>query len=73
MSQTPASTTALRKVRTRLVPFLGLLYFAAFIDRVNVGFAAAQMHRDLGFSPSVYGLGAGIFFSATACSRFRAT
>ena len=62
MRQTPASTSALRKVRTRLVPFLGLLYFAAFIDRVNVGFAAAQMHRDLGFSPSVYGLGAGIFF-----------
>jgi ACS family tartrate transporter-like MFS transporter len=38
------------------------LYFAAFIDRVNVGFAAAQMHRDLGFSAYVYGLGAGIFF-----------
>jgi MFS transporter, ACS family, tartrate transporter len=61
VSHTPAGT-ALRKVRTRLVPFLGLLYFAAFIDRVNVSFAAAQMHRDLGFSPSVYGLGAGIFF-----------
>jgi MFS transporter, ACS family, tartrate transporter len=61
VNHAPAST-ALRKVRTRLVPFLGLLYFAAFIDRVNVGFAAAQMHRDLGFSPSVYGLGAGIFF-----------
>ena len=49
-------------MRTRLVAFLGLLYFAAFIDRVNVGFAAAQMHRDLGFSAYVYGLGAGIFF-----------
>ncbi len=52
----------LKKVRNRLIPFLGLLYFAAFIDRVNVGFAAAQMNRDLGFSPYVYGLGAGIFF-----------
>jgi ACS family tartrate transporter-like MFS transporter len=41
---------------------MGLLYFAAFIDRVNVGFAAVQMNRDLGFSPYVYGLGAGIFF-----------
>jgi MFS transporter, ACS family, tartrate transporter len=61
VSHTPAST-ALHKVRTRLVPFLCLLYFAAFIDRVNVGFAAAQMRRDLGFPPSVYGLGAGIFF-----------
>jgi MFS family permease len=55
-------TSALKKVRNRLIPFVGLLYFAAFIDRVNVGFAAAQMNRDLGFSPYVYGLGAGIFF-----------
>jgi len=54
--------TAVRKVRTRLIPFLGLLYFAAFLDRVNVGFAAGQMQRDLGFSSYVYGLGAGIFF-----------
>src|SRR5580704_15617459 len=53
---------ALRKVRTRLVAFLGLLYFAAFVDRVNVSFAAVQMQRDLGFSAKVYGLGAGIFF-----------
>ncbi len=52
-------TTTLRKVRNGLIPFLGLLYFAAFIDRVNVGFAAEQMHRDLGFSAFVYGLGAG--------------
>src|ERR1700733_2371268 len=54
--------SALKKVRNRLIPFLGLLYFAAFIDRVNVGFAAVQMNRDLGFSAYVYGLGAGIFF-----------
>lgn len=49
-------------MRLRLVGYLALLYFAAFIDRVNVGFAAAQMHRDLGFSAYVYGLGAGVFF-----------
>jgi MFS transporter, ACS family, tartrate transporter len=55
-------TTTLRKVRTHLVTLLAALYFAAFIDRVNVGFAAAQMHRDLGLSAYVYGLGAGIFF-----------
>jgi ACS family tartrate transporter-like MFS transporter len=52
----------LRKISVRLVPFLSLLYFAAFIDRVNVGFAASQMTRDLGFSAYVFGLGAGIFF-----------
>lgn len=54
--------TTLRKVQWRLLPFLGLLYFAAFVDRVNVGFAAAQMNRDLGLSSEAYGLGAGIFF-----------
>src|SRR5277367_402676 len=60
-SSDPASST-LKKVGWRLIPFLGVLYFAAFIDRVNVGFAAAQMNRDLGLSAYVYGLGAGIFF-----------
>jgi ACS family tartrate transporter-like MFS transporter len=55
-------STTLKKVGSRLIPFLALLYFAAFIDRVNVSFAAAQMSRDLGFSAYVYGLGAGIFF-----------
>ena len=39
-----------------------LLYFIAFIDRVNIGFAALTMNKDLGFSPAVFGLGAGIFF-----------
>ncbi len=46
----------------RLVPFLALLYLLAFLDRVNVGFAALTMNADLGFSPSVFGAGAGIFF-----------
>jgi MFS transporter, ACS family, tartrate transporter len=53
---------ALGKVGRRLIPFLALLYFAAFIDRVNVGFAALQMNRDLGFSAYVYGLASGLFF-----------
>jgi ACS family tartrate transporter-like MFS transporter len=39
-----------------------VLYFAAFIDRVSVGFAAQQLTRDLGFSAYVFGLGAGLFF-----------
>ncbi len=50
------------KVRTRLIPFMFLLYVVNYLDRVNVGFAALQMNRDLGFSPEVYGIGAGIFF-----------
>ena len=46
----------------RLIPLMGLLYFANFIDRVNVGFAALTMNKDLGFSPTVFGFGAGVFF-----------
>jgi ACS family tartrate transporter-like MFS transporter len=60
-SPSPESTT-LRKVTRRLIPFLMLLYVVAWLDRVNVGFAALQMNHDLGFSPIVYGLGAGLFF-----------
>jgi ACS family tartrate transporter-like MFS transporter len=58
-----SEAAALRKVGLRLIPFLWLMYFAAFLDRANVGFAALQMNRDLGFSAYVYGLGAGIFFA----------
>jgi ACS family tartrate transporter-like MFS transporter len=54
--------STLHKVRWRIVPFLALLYFAAFIDRVSISFAAPQMNAELGFSPEVYGLGAGLFF-----------
>jgi D-galactonate transporter len=51
-----------RKVFWRLVPFLMLCYVVAYLDRVNVGFAKLQMSEQLGFSETVYGLGAGIFF-----------
>jgi len=50
------------KVRRRLIPFLFLLYIVAYLDRINVGFAALQMNASLGFSSTVYGLAAGIFF-----------
>lgn len=50
------------KVFRRLLPILMICYFIAFLDRVNIGFAAVQLNRDLGFSASVYGFGAGIFF-----------
>src|ERR1700758_3762674 len=46
----------------RLVPFLILCYFVAYLDRVNVSFAALTMNKDLGLSASAFGLGAGIFF-----------
>ena len=50
------------KAARRLIPFMALLYVVSFLDRVNVGFAALTMNKDLGFSPAVYGFGAGIFF-----------
>ncbi|MEA3091516.1 MAG: transporter, family, tartrate transporter [Caballeronia sp.] len=57
-------TRTLGRVTKRLVPFLILCYFIAYLDRVNVGFAALQMNKDLGLSSSAFGFGAGIFFIA---------
>jgi MFS transporter, ACS family, tartrate transporter len=51
-----------RKIARRLLPFLCLLYLAAYLDRANVAFAKLMMTADLHFSEAVYGLGAGIFF-----------
>jgi len=52
------------KVSRRLVPFLIVCYFVAYLDRVNVGFAALTMNQDLGLSQTAFGFGAGIFFIA---------
>jgi MFS transporter, ACS family, tartrate transporter len=54
--------STVRRVRRRLVPFLAVLYFIAYLDRVNVGFAALQMNAALGLTPIQYGRGAGVFF-----------
>ena len=54
----------IRKVMWRLMPFLMLCYFVAYLDRVNVGFAALRMNQDLGLTSTVFGFGAGIFFIA---------
>src|SRR5258708_40360554 len=52
-----------RKLTWRLVPFLFLLYIVAYLDRINVGFAALQMRQQFAFTDTVYGLGAGMFFA----------
>nr|WP_197434250.1 MFS transporter [Agrobacterium vitis] len=52
----------IRKITWRIVPFIMILYLVAFIDRVNIGFASLTMNQDLGFSSTVFGVGAGIFF-----------
>ena len=55
------------KLTWRLVPFLFLLYIVAYLDRINVGFAALQMQNELHFNDAVYGFGAGLFFAGYFC------
>mgnify|MGYP001346162123 CR=1 FL=1 len=51
-----------RKITLRILPLMFICYVAAYLDRINVGFAQLQMKSELGFSDAVYGFGAGIFF-----------
>src|SRR5215218_4804729 len=52
----------MRRVILRLVPFLMVCYFFALLDRVNIGFAALQMNKDLGLTPAMFGFAASLFF-----------
>jgi ACS family tartrate transporter-like MFS transporter len=61
--QEPLLARASGKIVRRLIPFLMLCYFVAYLDRVNVGFAALTMNADLGLSAEMFGLGVGIFFA----------
>lgn len=61
-----AGRSALRKASWRLLPLIGLGYGIAYMDRVNISFAALQMNQDLHFSNAVYGLGGGLFFLSYA-------
>ena len=62
MTDTEHGRAVIRTVAWRLIPILGLCYFAAFLDRVNIGFAALTMSGDIGLTPAAFGFGAGIFF-----------
>ena len=46
----------------RLIPFIFVCYVIAYLDRVNISFASAELQRDLGLSDAAFGLGAGLFF-----------
>jgi ACS family tartrate transporter-like MFS transporter len=52
----------MRKVYLRILPFAVLTYFFCYLDRINVGFAALTMNKDLGLDPAMYGMAAGAFF-----------
>ncbi|SNS02971.1 MFS transporter, ACS family, tartrate transporter [Humidesulfovibrio mexicanus] len=60
---TPSHTCLRRKIDLRLLPYLFVLYVVAYLDRVNVSFAAHGLTETLGFTSSVFGLGAGMFFA----------
>ena len=62
MRERTVEERTIRKVALRIVPFLMICYFVSFVDRVNLGFAALDMVRDLRLSPTVFGFGGGIFF-----------
>ena len=62
ISSIPVAERVVRRVNTRLLPYLVLLYIVAYLDRVNVGYASLQMTQELGFSNAVFGFGGGIFF-----------
>ena len=62
---TPDDHHLLTRVRRRILPLLILLYLIAYLDRINLGFAATAMQRDLRLSDALYGAGAGLFFVGT--------
>jgi len=55
-------STVVRKVRWRIIPFIFALYVVAFLDRINIGFAALTMNKELAITSQEFGLIAGIFF-----------
>ena len=62
VNRSPLERATMAKVTRRLIPLLMVCYFTAYLDRVNVGFAALTMNKALGFSAAVFGVGSGIFF-----------
>src|SRR3954462_12417388 len=79
--QNPVARSAMRKALGHILPLIALAYVFAYMDRVNISFAATQMNDDLKFSATIYGLGGGLFFlgyalfevpSSLMLARFRA-
>ena len=62
VSADPLARETIDRVIRRLIPFIFLCYVVAYVDRVNIGFAARELQRDLGLSAAVFGLGGGLFF-----------
>jgi len=63
MDSSSALSTAVQKAKWKILPLVMLMYLINYLDRVNLGFAAASMNVDLGLSTAAFGLGAGLFFA----------
>ncbi|WP_144147380.1 MFS transporter [Paraburkholderia sp. BCC1884] len=59
----PEDALLIRKITLRVVPFLFICYVVLFLDRINIGFAQLQMKHDFGFTDTMYGLGAAMFYA----------
>ncbi len=64
MDDAALERSTVRRIGLRIVPFLMVCYFVAFVDRVNLGFAGPDLSRNLDLSPTAFGFGAGLFFLA---------
>lgn len=73
MAAISPADSGFRKVRTRIISIAFLLYIIAYLDRVNIAFAAPSMSKDLGFGPEIYGLAAGLFFITYAALEIPST
>jgi ACS family tartrate transporter-like MFS transporter len=62
VAQSEIEARTIRKVRMRIIPFVFILFVIAYIDRINIGFAALTMNRELAVTSQQYGFLAGIFF-----------
>jgi ACS family tartrate transporter-like MFS transporter len=62
VAASPIEATIIRKIRTRIVPLLLVLWVIAKLDQINIGFAALTMNRELAITSQQYGFIAGVFF-----------
>src|SRR5215469_15650125 len=58
----PIEARTIRKLRMRIIPFVFILFVICFIDRINIGFAALTMNKELAITSQQYGFIAGVFF-----------
>ena len=69
---TDLEASTLRKLQARIIPFVFVLMVVAFLDRINIGFAALTMNKDLAITSQQFGLLSGIFFGAISFLRYPA-